>query len=203
MARHWKQQGAHRLHVVDLDGAASGRLVNTAAIKLLVSAVDIPVELGGGIRDLDAVRTVLGWGVDRVILGTAAVHNPELVEDACAAFPERIVIGVDARDGKVAVNGWLETTTVDAWELAAEMAARGAPRFIYTDISRDGTVTEPNFDALAQLLLRVDRPVIASGGVSRVEHLVRLKALGAEGAIVGQALYTGAISVAAALEALA
>ncbi|MSQ27178.1 MAG: 1-(5-phosphoribosyl)-5-[(5-phosphoribosylamino)methylideneamino]imidazole-4-carboxamide isomerase [Dehalococcoidia bacterium] len=202
MARHWRDHGATRLHVVDLDGAAAGRVLNTFAIQAIVAAVDIPVELGGGIRDIETVNMVLGWGVDRVILGTAAVRDPEFVERVCSLFPGRIVAGIDASDGRVAINGWLEATTVDAGELAGQMVQRGVPRFIYTDISRDGTVTEPNFEGLAQIL-RAGRPVIASGGVGRIEHLVRLREAGAEGAIVGQALYTGAITVGAALAALA
>ncbi|MEK7216590.1 MAG: 1-(5-phosphoribosyl)-5-[(5-phosphoribosylamino)methylideneamino]imidazole-4-carboxamide isomerase [Chloroflexota bacterium] len=202
MARHWRDQGATRLHVVDLDGAASGRVVNTSAIQAIVATAGIPVQLGGGIRDIAAVNMLLGWGVDRVVLGTAAVRDPGLVERVCSSYPERIVVGIDARDGRVAVNGWLEATTMDVAELAAQMVQRGVPRFIYTDISRDGKLTEPNFEGLAQVM-RAGRPVIASGGVGRVGDLVRLRAAGAEGAIVGQALYTGAITVGAALAALA
>lgn len=202
MARHWADLGARRLHLVDLDGAASGQVVNAGPIQEIAEAIAIPVELGGGLRDIESIRRVFSWGVDRVVLGTVAITDPGLVDAACAEFPGRIVVGVDARHGKVAINGWLETTAMDAAELVAAMAARGATRFIYTDISRDGTATAPNFGAIRQLIAGTGRPIIASGGVARVEHLVRLRDAGAEGAILGQALYTGAIDLGAALAAV-
>ena len=203
MARHWRQLGAPRLHVVDLDGAATGRVENADVIQAIVRAVDVPIELGGGIRDLATVSQVLLWGVDRVVLGTTAVLQPELVEQACLEHPEAIVVGVDTRQGKVAIHGWLEETDVNAHHLVRRMTALGVPRFIYTDITRDGTVTEPNFEGIAELLRATDRPVIASGGVSHLEHLRQLNALGAEGAIVGRALYTGALDLPQALRATA
>ena len=203
MARHWQELGASRLHVVDLDGAKEGYVVNEAAIRAIVKAADIPVELGGGVRSLETIGQALGWGVDRVVLGTAAVATPELVQAACRAHPGAVVVGVDARDGKVAVRGWLETTEQTAAALVAQMTELGVPRFIYTDISRDGTTTEPNFQALAELLSTTSRPIIASGGVSQLEHLERLALLGAEGAIVGQAIYTGALDLPQAVALVA
>ena len=203
MARHWQDLGASRVHLVDLDGAASGSLVNRAVIQEVLRVVTVPVQVGGGIRDLKTVDAVLGWGADRVVLGTAAVKDPAMVEAACKKDARAVVVALDARNGRVAVQGWREHTDQDALELARRMADLGVPRFLYTDIARDGTATEPNFRAIAQLLEAAGRPVIASGGVARLEHLQRLRALGAEAAIVGQALYTGAIELPAAIAAVA
>ncbi|MCK5428830.1 MAG: 1-(5-phosphoribosyl)-5-[(5-phosphoribosylamino)methylideneamino] imidazole-4-carboxamide isomerase, partial [Anaerolineales bacterium] len=146
MAKHWQSLGATRLHVVDLDGARSGLPMNSIVISGIVQALNIPVELGGGIRDLDTVEQMLNLGLQRVILGTAAVENPGLVHDACARYHQGIVVGIDAADGYVKTRGWKEKSTVTAIDLARQMEALGARRFIYTDISRDGTLTEPNFE---------------------------------------------------------
>lgn len=200
-ARHWYELGARRLHVVDLDGAATGHIANAAAIRAILQAVPIPVEVGGGVRDLSIIVEILGWGVDRVVLGTTAVLEPELVKQACRDHPDAVVVGVDARQGKIAIRGWREATDVSAVQLVRQMTALGVPRFIYTDISRDGTVTEPNFEAIGELLRATDRPIIASGGVSRLAHVRRLHELGVEGVIVGQALYTGALDLREALTA--
>ena len=202
MAKHWQSLGATRLHVVDLDGARSGLPMNSIVISGIVQALNIPVELGGGIRDLDTVELMLNLGLQRVILGTAAVENPGLVHDACARYGQGIVVGIDADDGYVKTRGWKEKSTVTAIDLARQMEALGARRFIYTDISRDGTLTEPNFESTAQLNDSINSPVIASGGVASVEHLLQLNQLGVEGAITGQALYTGRLDLKDAIQRL-
>jgi phosphoribosylformimino-5-aminoimidazole carboxamide ribotide isomerase len=203
VARRWHALGASRLHVVDLDGAKAGHPVNSEAIRAIAEAVSIPIELGGGIRDIATIRVALSWGVERVVLGTVAAQNPALVAEACKAFGEGIVVGVDARGGKVAVQGWLETTSVDAADLVRRMTNQGVRRFIYTDIGQDGTEEGPNLQSLTAVLQATDRPVIASGGVGKIEHLLRLSEQGVEGVIVGRAIYTGAIDLAEALKAVA
>lgn len=203
VAIHWHELGARRLHVVDLDGAAQGTPANEGVIRAIARAVPIPLQVGGGIRDLATVGAVLGWGVTRVVLGTAAVEEPGVVKAACDAYPDGVIVALDARNGRVAIKGWLEDTDVEARDLAQQMAAVGVPRFLYTDIARDGTSTEPNFDAIARMQQATGRPIIASGGVARLEHLQRLQELGVEAAIVGRALYTGAINLPEALEAVA
>ncbi|MEE8469708.1 MAG: 1-(5-phosphoribosyl)-5-[(5-phosphoribosylamino)methylideneamino]imidazole-4-carboxamide isomerase [Dehalococcoidia bacterium] len=201
VALRWQSEGAKRLHIVDLDGAAKGELCNLDSIERIVAAVEIPVQVGGGIRILDTIEQLLSTGVGRAILGTAAVENPDLVEEACQRAGEQIVIGIDVRDGRVATHGWLQKSAVTAGELAIRMVGLGARRFIYTDISRDGTLTSPDFQAVAELLSQVKVPIIASGGVSSLEHLTRLAALGVEGAIVGRAIYTGDVNLSEAIEA--
>lgn len=203
-ARHWQAQGAHRLHVVDLDGARDGHPVNIAAIKAIRAAVDIPVQVGGGLRNDETIRATLALGVERVILGTAAVRDPGLLTRSVERYDERIIVGLDARNGWVATAGWTETSQTHVLELLQQLALNGVQRIIYTDIGRDGTLTEPDYETTAALIQPDGTPpaVIASGGVARVEHLVRLAALGAEGAIIGRALYTGNISLPAALAAL-
>ena len=201
VALRWQSEGAKRLHLVDLDGAAKGELCNLDAIERIATAVEIPVQVGGGVRSLETIEQLLKLGVGRAILGTVAVEDPDLAEEACQRFGEQIIIGIDARDGQAATRGWLQQSTVTAGELAARMVGLGARRFIYTDISRDGTLTSPNFEAVAEFLSQVSVPVIAAGGISSVEHLTRLAALGAEGAIVGRAIYTGDINLKNALGA--
>lgn len=205
VAREWVAQGATRLHVVDLDGAKAGHPVNVAAIEAIVRAVDVPIQVGGGLRDRASVENLLGRGVQRAILGTVAVEQPELVRTLCQQFPEQIVVGIDARSGKVATRGWLETSEVLATELAQQMAAAGAAAIIYTDIHRDGTLQGPNLEALRELASHATIPVIASGGVSSVTDLLSLLALepiGVKAAIVGRALYTGDISLKEAIRAV-
>jgi phosphoribosylformimino-5-aminoimidazole carboxamide ribotide isomerase len=205
VARQWAAQGATRLHLVDLDGAKAGHPVNQAAIEAIVRAVDLPVQVGGGLRDQPSVAELLGMGVERVILGTVAVEQPELVAQLGEAFPQQIVVGIDARNGKVATRGWLETSEVEAVELAQRMATQGAAAIIYTDIHRDGTLQGPNREALRQLAEAVAIPVIASGGISSVTDLLGLLALepiGVTGAIVGRALYTGNLSLKEAIRAV-
>ncbi|OLP16764.1 1-(5-phosphoribosyl)-5-[(5-phosphoribosylamino)methylideneamino]imidazole-4-carboxamide isomerase [Leptolyngbya sp. 'hensonii'] len=205
VARQWTDQGATRLHLVDLDGAKVGHPVNLPAIEAIVRAIDVPVQVGGGLRDRESVATLLDRGVGRVILGTVAVEQPELVAQLCRDYPERVVVGIDARNGRVATRGWLETSDVAAVDLAQRMATLGAVAIIYTDIHRDGTMQGPNIAALRELAASVPIPVIASGGISSVTDLLSLSALenlGVTGAIVGRALYTGDIILAEALRAV-
>ena len=198
-ALQWQSMGAPLLHIVDLDGARDGEIVNVEAIREIASALLIPIQLGGGIRNIETVEELLKLGVERVILGTAAVENPSLVADACRRFRESIVIGIDARDGQVATRGWLTSTGRTAVDLALSMAEYGVRRFIYTDINRDGTLTEPNFSAISAMIEEVKLPIIAAGGISSVTHLKMLKKLGADGAIIGRAIYTGDINLRQAL----
>ncbi len=191
--------GAPRLHIVDLDGAARGELYNLDIIKELASAILVPVQLGGGIRQLETIERLLKAGLERVILGTAAVEDPKLVEEACRSFSESIIVSIDTREGWVAIHGWQQETRLGAIEFAQSMVQLGVKRFIYTDISRDGTLTEPNFAAFSELLNTIRLPIIASGGISSLNHLRMLKQLGAEAAIVGRALYTGDINLKQAL----
>ncbi|MFC1910307.1 1-(5-phosphoribosyl)-5-[(5-phosphoribosylamino)methylideneamino]imidazole-4-carboxamide isomerase [Chloroflexota bacterium] len=202
VALNWQDQGAPRIHIVDLDGAAAGEPVNMGIIKDIANSVLIPTELGGGIRDLETIERVLKAGVERVILGTAAVENPELVKMACHKYGQLVVIGIDARDGFVATRGWLKEERIEAKEFAKFAVKMGARRIIYTDISRDGTLTEPNFSAISEMLDTVRIPVIAAGGISTITHLSILNKLGVAGAIVGKALYTGDISLKRALEVI-
>ncbi len=205
VAQQWVEQGATRIHLVDLDGAKLGHPVNGAAIAAIVEAVNVPVEVGGGLRDRQSVAELLNLGVRWAILGTVAVEQPDLVQSLCQEFPGQIIVGIDARNGKVATRGWLETSEVDAVPLAQQMADRGAAAIIYTDIHRDGTLQGPNREALRELAEAVSIPVIASGGVSSVTDLLGLLALepaGVTGAIVGRALYTGEVSLKEAVRAV-
>jgi phosphoribosylformimino-5-aminoimidazole carboxamide ribotide isomerase len=199
MALKWQAQGARRLHIVDLDGAASGEPRNIAAIEAIVKQTGLPVQLGGGIRDEATVKKLLDIGIQRVILGTAAIEQPELILKLCQKYSEAIIAGIDARDGLVATHGWKKNTTVTALDLSQQMAALGIPRVIYTDIKRDGTLTEPNYPAIAELIDKAKLPIIAAGGISAISHLKKLKEIGVEGAIVGKALYTGNIDLKEAL----
>jgi phosphoribosylformimino-5-aminoimidazole carboxamide ribotide isomerase len=191
--------GAPRLHIVDLDGAASGEIRNLEIIRDIAKAMLIPIQLGGGIRDIETVQALLKAGIERIILGTAAVENPLLVAEACRRFRESIIVGIDAREEFVATHGWVKNNDITAVNLAKSMAQIGVIRFIYTDINRDGTLTEPNFSAIAEMIDTIGLPVIASGGISSLNHLKMLRKLGAEGAIVGKALYTGDINLKQAL----
>lgn len=205
VARQWAGQGATRLHLVDLDGAKQGRPANLAVIEAIVRAVSLPVQVGGGLRDAASVRQLLNLGVERAILGTIAVEAPALVSEICRAFPGQIAIGIDARNGRVATRGWLETSEITASNLARQVARQGAAAIIYTDIQRDGTLSGPNLPALREMAAAVDLPVIASGGVSSLTDLLSLLALeplGVVGAIVGRALYTGDLNLAEAVRAV-
>lgn len=205
VARQWAEQGATRLHVVDLDGAKQGKSVNLAAIEAIVKAIAIPVQVGGGLRERDSVAQLLDLGVQRAILGTVAVEQPELVSELTQEFPQQIVVGIDARNGMVATRGWLETSQVRATELAQHMAQQGAAAIIYTDIHRDGTLSGPNLEALQELARAIAIPVIASGGVSSLTDLLSLlslESLGVTGAIVGKAIYTGDVDLQEAVQAV-
>ena len=201
-ARRWVEAGAEWLHIVDLDGARAGKPVNLAVVSEIAGCFDVKVQLGGGIRTVEAVGDVLAAGIHRVILGSVAVRSPELVREACAKYGDRIVIGIDARDGEVAVDGWEQSGLLQADELALRMKAVGATRIIYTDISRDGMLTGVNVEATLQLAKKSGLAVIASGGVKGMDDVLALRPLegqGIEGVIIGKALYTGAITLAEAL----
>ncbi|MEJ2699593.1 MAG: 1-(5-phosphoribosyl)-5-[(5-phosphoribosylamino)methylideneamino]imidazole-4-carboxamide isomerase [Desulfuromonadales bacterium] len=197
-ARTWQEQGGELLHIVDLDGAFAGVPRNREAISAIVRAVDIPTELGGGIRDLATVEAYLGLGIDRVILGTVAKENPALVAEACRLFPGRVVVGIDANNGYVAVRGWADVTEKKASELAKEMEGYGVAAIIYTDIARDGMMQGPNLEATRALAESIAIPVIASGGVSSlrdIENLMAIEDSGVIGVITGKAIYTGALDL--------
>jgi phosphoribosylformimino-5-aminoimidazole carboxamide ribotide isomerase len=200
MAMEWQSLGALRLHIVDLDGAATGKLQNLNIINEIANAVLIPVQVGGGIRQMETIEELLKVGVDRVILGTAAVEDAELVKDACRRFGQSIIISLDAREGYLATHGWLKETELKTVEFVRSVLELGVRRFIYTDISRDGTLTEPNFSAIFELVDATRFPVVASGGISSLTHLKLLKQLGVDGAIVGKALYTKQINLRQALD---
>lgn len=205
VARQWADQGASWLHIVDLDGAKTGKLVNLQAIEAIARIVPVRIQVGGGLRDRASVAQLLNLGVQRVILGTIAVEQPQLVADLCQEFPGQIVVGIDARNGQVATRGWLETSEVLATALAQQMQELGAAAIIYTDIHRDGTLQGPNLAALRELAAEISIPIIASGGISSVTDLLSLLALeplGVTGVIVGRALYTGDISLKQALQAI-
>ncbi len=202
VARQWQEQGASRLHLVDLDGAAQGEPVNLEIIAAIVTQSEIPVQVGGGVRNSSTAEKLLSIGVERVVIGTAAVRNPDLVRQLCQdGGSPRVVVAVDARDGLVAVQGWLEKTSVTAVELGKHMAELGVERLLYTDISRDGTLSEPNFSANAQLVESTGLAILASGGVASLDHITELAKIGAEGVIVGRALYTGDLELPAAIGA--
>lgn len=201
-ARHWAAQGASFVHIVDLNGAVEGRPVHTREVEVICQETGLSVELGGGLRSIEGVEAAFDLGVSRVVIGTAAYDNPKFLRALCRKFPERIVVGIDARNGKVAVRGWKETTAMDPVELAKRCASDGASRIIYTDISRDGTREGVNIDGTHRLAQSVKIPVIASGGVATlddVRHLLPLEKEGVEAVIVGRALYSGAFTLAEAM----
>jgi len=201
-ALKWEAQGAQRLHVVDLDGAFNGEPRNRKAVEEIVDALKIPVQVGGGIRNIETIDAYVNMGVARVILGTIAHTNPELVARACELYHGRIVVGIDARDGKVAIQGWAKVTSKSAMELAAEYEEYGVAAIIYTDIAKDGMMQGPSIEATRYLALSVDIPIIASGGVSSIEdikHLLPLEADGVEGLITGKAIYSGALDLKEAI----
>jgi phosphoribosylformimino-5-aminoimidazole carboxamide ribotide isomerase len=200
-ARAFESAGFEYLHLVDLNGAFAGRSVNASAIRAIMTAIKIPLQLGGGIRDRDAIEHWLAQGVARVILGTVAVSNPNLVSEAARAHPGRIAVGIDARNGKVAVKGWAEESSVSAVELAKRFEGEGIAAIIFTDISRDGMMEGANVESTAALAKAVSTPVIASGGVNSVRDIERLRDCGSpiSGVVIGRALYDGRIDPAAAL----
>ena len=205
-AASFAEAGCSKLHIVDLNGAVSGRPVNSDAVKAIIAGSELSVQLGGGIRDEAAVEGWLERGLERVILGTVALREPDLVRALCGRFPEKIAVGIDARDGFVAVEGWTEQSEVSAIDLALKFEDAGVAAIIYTDIDRDGAMQGHNVDQTAQLAERLSTPVIASGGVTDLADLMALKAVaghGIEGVIVGRALYDGAIDITEALKLLA
>ena len=205
-ARAFAAQGFAWLHLVDLNGAFEGRPVNGAAVEAIIAAVDLPVQLGGGIRDLATIERWLDLGVRRVILGTVAVKNPDLVRQACRRFPGRVVLGIDARDGRVAVEGWAEVSEITALDLARRFEDAGAAAIVYTDIDRDGALQGANLAATQALAEALETPVIASGGVASLDDIAAFLAIadaGIEGVISGRALYDGRLDPASALALLA
>jgi phosphoribosylformimino-5-aminoimidazole carboxamide ribotide isomerase len=203
VARRWQEQGATRLHVVDLEGSRDGAHRNLPAIVAILNAVQIPVQVAGGIRDETGVLHLLSLGAARVVLGTAAVNNPDLVSVLAARNPDALIVALDARDGVVRTDGWTKSSGVTVAGLARRMAERGVVRFLYTDISRDGALTGPNIAAYRELRSSTSAAVIASGGVSSMRDITELAGTGVEGVVVGRALYTGAVLLPAALAALA
>ena len=204
-ARQFAAAGFQWIHVVDLNGAVAGRPVNSAAVEAILDTTDLPVQLGGGIRTIETVAHWLGRGVGRVVLGTAALKNPSLVRDACARYPGQIAVGIDARNGLVAVEGWAETSTMKALDLALKFEDCGVAAIVFTDIDRDGAMAGPNVESTADLAFALTTPVIASGGVRSLDDLVALKAeeqSGIAGIICGRALYNGRIDPNAALGVL-
>ena len=199
IALHWQSLGAKRLHIVDLDGAARGEICHASLITDIAQAIHIPLQLGGGIRRIESIAQALELGAARAILGTAAIEDHALVQEACRRFVDRIIVSIDARDGYVEIHGWQERTQVTAIELVDKMQSLGVKRLIYTDITRDGTLTEPNFHAVTEMVDKTSLPIIIAGGISSLEHLKRLIEIGVEGAIVGRALYTGDIDLKKAL----
>ena len=196
MAVGWQEMGAERIHVVDLDGASSGSQLNFQVIERMISCLTIPVQVGGGIRTESNVLTMMDIGVNRVVLGTIAVENKELVRSIVDRFgTESIIVGIDVRDDLVSIKGWKESTVVTSFDLMKDMYSIGVRRFVYTDISRDGTLMEPNFQSIKQIVNRSDANIIASGGVSSLGHIEQLAGLGVEGVIIGKALYTGDINL--------
>lgn len=206
MARHWRDQGATRIHVVDLNGAFAGRPVNEPAIKAIVEAVgpEVRLQLGGGIRDLDTIERYLDDGISWVIIGTAAVKNPGFLHDACNAFPGQVIVGLDAREGKVATDGWSKMTKHDVIDLAKKFEGYGVEAVVYTDIGRDGMLTGVNLEATVNLARALTIPVIASGGIhtlADIQALKRVESDGIMGAIAGRSLYEGTLDFKAALAA--
>lgn len=202
MARHWESLGAELIHVVDLNGAFAGRPVNDKSVIEIAKAVDIPIELGGGIRDLETIGYYLENGVGRVILGTVAHKDPDLVKKACRAHPNKIVIGIDAKDGMVSIQGWAEVTDLPALDLARRYEDLGVAAVIYTDIAKDGMMTGPSLESTAQLALSINIPVIASGGVATIEHVREVKERekdGIVGVITGRAIYEGTLDLVEAI----
>ncbi len=201
VAQSFQAQGARHLHLVDLDGARDGKPTNLEAVRKVVAAVDMQCELGGGIRDQKTIESLLEVGLDRLVLGTSALKNADCFRQMCQEYPERLVLGIDAREGMVATDGWLETSTTPAVELADEFRDVPLAAIVYTDIATDGMLAGPNLSAMAQMQEHVNVPVVASGGVTTVEDVRRLASAGLAAAIIGRALYAGTINLPAALAA--
>jgi phosphoribosylformimino-5-aminoimidazole carboxamide ribotide isomerase len=201
-ARHWANEGATLLHVVDLDGAVMGRPVHRDELAAICAVPGLRVEIGGGLRSLEAIDEAIALGVERVVIGTAAHADPDFLRSVCRKYPARVVVGIDAREGRAAIKGWKETTSVEAVKLATDSEALGAARIIYTDISRDGTGLGVNIDDTLKVARAVEIPVIASGGVTSLDDIRRLREIekeGVEGVIIGRALYSGAFTLREAI----
>ena len=203
VAARWVGFGASRLHVVDLDGAKSGAPANLSIVGDVASSVEVPVQLGGGMRSVEVAREAMSRGADRIVVGTAAVEDPELVRRLCEQLgADAVVVGLDARNGYAAVKGWTQTTNVKVIDLVLLMEEMGVRRFMYTDVARDGTLTEPNFHAIGDVADCTGAQLMVAGGISSVQHILRLAGMGVEAAIVGKALYAGEMDLREALEAL-
>jgi len=201
MAQRWVAEGATYLHLVDLDGARAGRPVNGASVRQIVASAGVPCQLGGGLRTEVDIAQVFGWGVQRVVIGTRALEDPGWLAETCTRFPGQVVLGVDARQGRVATDGWLRVSDRAAIDLARKLESLPLAALVYTDIGRDGMLQGPNFEALAELAGAVKLPVIASGGISTLEDIRRLAQLGLAGCIVGRALYEGKLNLGEAIQA--
>jgi phosphoribosylformimino-5-aminoimidazole carboxamide ribotide isomerase len=200
MARRWVEQGATYLHIVDLDGAKQGHPVNAPSIRGIVKAAGVLCQLGGGLRTEEHIAEALAWGLQRVVVGTRAIKDPAWSEKICRRFPNQVVLGIDAKEGQVATDGWLEVSTCKAVDLAQRCSSWPLAALVYTDISRDGMLEGPNLDALAELASAVSMPVIASGGISTLEDIRRLRELGLAGCIIGRALYEGRLNLPVAID---
>lgn len=201
MALRWIDQGAQCLHLVDLDGARDGKGANRAAVRAIVAAVSVPCQLGGGVRDEATIRELLELGLSRLVVGTKALKEPEWFRQMCRQFPGKLALGIDAKNGRVATEGWLETSDVGAIELAQSFEREPLATIIYTDIAKDGMLAGPNFDAMAEMSAAVELPVVASGGVTSASDVSELARLGLDGCIIGRSLYEGKLSLPEALEA--
>lgn len=201
MARHWVDLGGQYLHLVDLDGAKAGAVVNLPSLQAILAAVHVPCELGGGIRDEATIAQMLELGLARVVIGTKAIKSPDWFRQMCRKFPGKLVLGIDARDGLVATEGWLETSAQRATEVAQSFATEPLAAIIYTDIATDGMLSGPNLAAMAEMQRAVDLPVVASGGVANADDVARLAAIPMAGCIIGRALYEGALTMPEALQA--
>ena len=203
-ALRWVGMGARRLHVIDLDGAKDGMRTNAETIRRVVNAVDVPIQMGGGVRTVEDAHAVLQMGVHRVIFGTAAVEDPDAVQASVDDFgEERVCVSVDAKDGFVRTRGWLAGTSLRAVDLLEDMASnRNVRNFIYTDTTRDGTLSHPNFDTVSEVVWRIEYPVMVAGGIATLEDVIRLRDIGASGAITGMAIYTGSLDLAEAIRSV-
>lgn len=201
MARNWVRRGAEYLHLVDLDGARDGKPANLAAVRQIVAAVDVPCELGGGIRSEAAIRELLDVGLARLVIGTLAIKEPDWFRQMCHMFPEKLVLGIDARDGLVATDGWLETSSLRATDLAAQFDGQPLAAIVYTDIATDGMLQGPNVAAMREMAAATSTPLIASGGVSCAADVAQLTTTGVAGCIIGKALYEGRLTLEEALAA--
>ena len=194
IAKRWESYGAQRLHLIDLDGAKNGKPINQSTIVEISQSVDIPIQVGGGIRDFRTVEKYIQDGIDRVIVGTAAVRDPDLISKTIEIFGEEsVMVSIDAKDGVVAVDGWIKSSKISVFDLMDDIVDTGLKRFMYTDISRDGTLSEPNYGSIEDILEYSPMKMLAAGGVSSIDDLNKLKIIGVEGAIVGRAIYTGDI----------